>query len=585
MANIITRHKKFFFFFLIIILSGGYFLFGPSGKSASATVYTYGTAFRGNIVQSVSGSGQVAASDQVDVKSQVAGDIVAINIIEGQSVRLGDVLARLDAADAQAAVEAAQANLENAKLTLQQASQNNSQSLAQAQQALQSANDDLAASRSSLSKTYEQAFNTVVSAFADLPTVMSGLSDIISGSSSIVVQSSGTYLNYYQDQIRLYGSSLSSLLDVSSTYMIAKDSYDSVLEEYKSASRYSDPAVISKMVDDTYDATKKISNAAKALINLIQQYQDAASNNGSPVQSFSTTHLASLNSYASQVNTHLLNMISIQQSIKSALQSVESAKNAVDQKTQSLNTLQSLTNQISDQSQQIIVSQKETALADAKETLSDYTIRAPFDGVVATVDVKKGDTVGGDATIATVITNNQIAVVSLNEIDAASVKVGQKATLTFDAVTDLTLTGHVSAVDAIGTVSSGVVSYGVTIAFDTQDDRVKPGMSTTAAIVTNIKQDVLTVPNAAVKSNAGGNYVMVPSQPAGGAASGSSEDGVTVKQQAVVAGLSDDDYSEIVSGLSEGDTVVVKTATQAAAKTSAGNSSVLSRLLGGGGPR
>jgi multidrug efflux pump subunit AcrA (membrane-fusion protein) len=182
-----------------------------------------------------------------------------------------------------------------------------------------------------------------------------------------------------------------------------------------------------------------------------------------------------------------------------------------------------------------------------------------------------------------VITNNQIATISLNEVDAASVKVGQKATLTFDAVTDLTLTGHVSAIDTIGTVSSGVVSYGVTIAFDTQDDRVKPGMSTTAAIVTNIKQDVLLVPNAAVKSNTGGNYVMIPSSVASGAVSGSSENGVTVKQQTVIVGLSDDNYTEIVSGSAEGDTVVVKTATQTATKAST-SSSALSRILGGGGP-
>jgi Multidrug resistance efflux pump len=329
MANIISaikRHKKISFVIFVIILAAGYFLFGSGNKSAGATVYTYGTASKGNIVQSVSGSGQVAASDQVDVKSQIAGDIVAVNIVEGQSVRLGDMLARIDSTDAQAAVEVAQANLENAKLTLQQASQNNSQSLAQARQALQSAKDDLATSQSDLSKTYEQAFNAIVSAFADLPAVMSGLSDIMSGSSDIVVQSSGTYLDYYQYQIKSYGSSVSSLLDVSSTYAIAKNDYDSVLKEYKSVSRYSDPEAISKMVDDTYDATKKISNATKALINLIQQYQDAASKNNSQAQSFSTTHLNSLNGYASQVNADLLNMISIQQSIKSASQSVESAK-------------------------------------------------------------------------------------------------------------------------------------------------------------------------------------------------------------------------------------------------------------------
>ena len=196
--------------------------------------------------------------------------------------------------------------------------------------------------------------------------------------------------------------------------------------------------------------------------------------------------------------------------------------------------------------------------------------------------MKKGDAIGSNAAIATVITNYQIATISLNEVDAASVKVGQKATMTFDAASDLTLTGHVSAVDTIGTVSSGVVSYGVTIAFDSQDDRIKPGMSTTAAIVTNIKQDVLLVPNAAIKSNAAGNYVSVPTVLVAGATSGSSENGVTVKQQTVTVGLSDDSNTEVSAGLNEGDTVVTKTATQAASNASQ-SSSALSRLLGGGG--
>ena len=99
------------------------------------------------------------------------------------------------------------------------------------------------------------------------------------------------------------------------------------------------------------------------------------------------------------------------------------------------------------------------------------------------------------------ITKQKIAEISLNEVDAAKVKVGQKVTLTFDAIDGLSITGEVSEIDALGTVSQGVVTYGVKIAFDTQDERVKSGMSVSAAIITDVKQNVLLVPNAAVKSN------------------------------------------------------------------------------------
>ena len=580
--SIIWRHK-IISIIIILVLVGGYFFFFAGKKTAMATIYTYGTATKGDIIQSVTDSGQVAAVNDVSVKSQVSGTLASLNVVQGQSVKAGDVLAQLDSTDAQAAVDVARANLENAKLTAQQASQNNSQSLAQAQQSLQQANDSLTQSQNSLSTTYEQAFNSVVSTFADLPTVMTDINNLINGSSNTVVQTSGTYLNFYHDQIISYGSSTSSLLDLGSTYTTAMNSYNNVLAEYKSASRYSDPAVISKLVGDSNDAAKKISNAVKALMNLIQQYRDAATSNNATVQAFSTTQLATLNGDASTVNSHLVDLLSTQQSITTAIQSVTNAQNTVAQQTQSLNTLQNLTTAINDQSQQTTIAQKETALSDAQQNLSYYTVRAPFDGVAASVaDLQKGDAVGGSTVIAEVITNSQEAVISMNEVDAAGVKVGQKATLTFDALPDLTMTGHVSEIDTIGTVSQGVVSYSVTIAFDTTNDQVKPGMSVTAAIVTNIDQNVLLVPNSAIKSNASGNFVNVPVTAVNGATSGSSQNGAAVKQQTVVVGLADNNNTEITSGLNEGDTVVTNTTTQAAT-TSSSSTSALSRILGGGG--
>ena len=70
----------------------------------------------------------------------------------------------------------------------------------------------------------------------------------------------------------------------------------------------------------------------------------------------------------------------------------------------------------------------------------------------------------------------------MNEVDAAKISVGNKTTLTFDATEDLTLTGKVAQIDTIGTVEQGVVSYKVKIAFDTQDERIKPGMTANASI-------------------------------------------------------------------------------------------------------
>jgi HlyD family secretion protein len=100
---------------------------------------------------------------------------------------------------------------------------------------------------------------------------------------------------------------------------------------------------------------------------------------------------------------------------------------------------------------------------------------APFDGILATFTAKVGESSG--SSVGTLITEQKVAVISFNEVDAASIKIGQKAKLTLMAITGLTIPGTVVEIDSVGTVSSGVVTYDVKIAFDKDDERVKAGMS------------------------------------------------------------------------------------------------------------
>lgn len=590
MVNIFSaakRHKKISLIILTAILVGGYFLLNPDDKNSNVTVYTYGSVSKGNIMQSVSGTGQVSVADQVDVKAKVAGDVVAVSAVQGRQVKAGEVLARFDSTEAQKNVRDAQISLDSSKLTLKKMLLDNTTSISQAKKAVKDAQDSVVTSQSDLDKSYEQAFNTVASFFSDLPTIMAAMDDIINGSNSSVVQTSGTYFNYYQDQINAHGGLLLSTQNIGLAYQAAKSSYNTSLSDYKTLSRYSDNSEISKIVGESYTAAKDISNAIKALSSFIQLYRDTLENNNISPQSFSTTHLSTLSGYLSQTNSYLVTLLTTQQTLKDAALAVNESLENVDEKKQDLQSLEDYTNPLNIQAQELSVSQKESTLSDAKETLTDYTITAPIDGIIADVSVKAGDSLSANEAVATIIANQQIAEITLNEVDVAAVKVGQKATMTFDAVSDLTLTGYVSEVDAIGTVSQGVVSYNVTIAFDTQDERVKPGMSVAAAIITNVKQNVLLVPNTAVKSNAGGNYVLIPVLPVSDqASSGNSAEGQSASQQAVVVGISDDDNTEISSGLNEGDTVIIKTAVQAKSASQSGQSSgsVLSRILGGGGP-
>ena len=248
-----------------------------------------------------------------------------------------------------------------------------------------------------------------------------------------------------------------------------------------------------------------------------------------------------------------------------------------------------MNNDLDVQSSELSVKQKENALQDAKDNLSNYSVYAPFGGTISNVAVKKTDSVSSGTVIATLITDKQVAEISFNEVDVAKIQIGQKATLTFDAIPDLTIAGQVISIDSIGTVSSGVVNYTVKISFDTNDVRVKPGMSVNSNIIINIKQDILTVPNSAVKSQNGASYVETfdTALPAPAIGAQGSPSLTPPNKINVVTGISSDTVTEIVSGLNEGALIVTKTITGSAttATKTTSTKSILSAVGGSGGPR
>jgi multidrug efflux pump subunit AcrA (membrane-fusion protein) len=159
--------------------------------------------------------------------------------------------------------------------------------------------------------------------------------------------------------------------------------------------------------------------------------------------------------------------------------------------------------------------------------------------------------------------------VSLSESDISDVKVGQAATVSIDALTGVELAAQVSSISPMGTNSDGVVSYDVILTLTQSNPQVKPGMSASASIVTAQASGV-TLPNAAVSGTGSLTTVQLLS-------------GGKTTSHEVVVGLRGDSHTQIISGLSAGQTVMVRE-TLPALGTSAGTSGTSSSgTLGGGG--
>ncbi len=265
----------------------------------------------------------------------------------------------------------------------------------------------------------------------------------------------------------------------------------------------------------------------------------------------------------------LLDSEDAQKSVRNAELDLESAQNKYDQVKKDYD--HDIATKYDKESQKIAVEQKKNALADAKEKLNDYYIRAPFAGVVTGLSVSAGDSISRTDILASVITTESQALISLNEVDAVRVKVGDKAMLAFDALPNVSIAGEVSKIDTIGQSSQGVVSYGAEIAFDSQNELLKPGMSISASVITQVKQDTLLIPAGAVKNDdSSGYYVEILS-------------GGVPQRKKVEVGMSNDTEMEIVSGLSSGDEVVTQTINSSNATSAAKTNTTSTRIPGLGG--
>lgn len=207
-------------------------------------------------------------------------------------------------------------------------------------------------------------------------------------------------------------------------------------------------------------------------------------------------------------------------------------------------------------------------------TSAKRTVVAPISGTVNAVNIKNGDDLSrlssssnSSAPIIIGDLSTLKAQVQVNEVDISNVSIGQKAMMTFSGIDGLTATGKVEKMDSLGTLTSGVVDYNVTIGFDSLDPRIRPEMSVSAAIITGVKQDVILVPNSAVKSQNGTSYVQVLS-------------GQTPQSVTVETGLSDNTQTEIVSGINVGDNVVTQTITSSASTTSTSSTTSAAKSSG-----
>ncbi len=630
---------------LILVASGGYWWYRSATQVTAQSKYVTTAATKGMLIVSLAGTGQVSSESQLDVKPLVSGKVLDIPVKEGQDVKKGDILMKLDQSDALKsvrdagqAVRDAQVSLASARLSFSKIKQPpqatsllqatnsvnqaqrdldtlyqgpNASDLAQAQAQIQSAQQNVKPSADGKTpQVIRNAYDNEVAVFkAMLPTLTTSLSD---ADNILAIDNTGANSGF---------ASLLSVLDQSQKYQ-AIANYTVAKGAIQLAKTVIDPLVLQNEDPKKIDGVGATLQDALEKTAVLLSFVSTSLSSTLTSSSFSQSSLDSLKNTIQSDRTNITSkqstLVTQQQSViqantsyNSSLISLEQANISMDRlnappdaKTvaaaeerlkvakQQLADLQAGALPIDVQIAQNSVDQRVTAVtaaqikySDIVQTLANYTVVAPFDGIVAKILVQKTDSASSGSSVVTMLTNQQLATITLNEVDAAKVKPDQKVTLTFDAIEGLTMTGRIANVSALGTVTQGIVNYTTKIVFDTQDPRIRAGMSVSASVVIDTRSDVVLVPNAAVKTSGSQQYVQfLDNVSPTGTASGSPVSG-TIRRQTVQIGLANDSETEIVSGVNEGDQVVIQIIAPSTATTPAATSNSAIRIPGitGGG--
>lgn len=210
-------------------------------------------------------------------------------------------------------------------------------------------------------------------------------------------------------------------------------------------------------------------------------------------------------------------------------------------------------------------------LDSQRKQLEDYNILSPIDGIVVEKNFKEGDTINSNTKLMSVANMDQMTfTVDVDELDIAKIAMGQQANITADALPDKRFIGEVTNIAVMGKSQNGVTTYPVEVTIS-EPGNLKPGMNVNAEILVENKQNVLSVPMAAVTKIRDKAFVFI--EKAGKEEPETNGSKLPGERKEVVVGINNDNYIEIISGIEEGEKIYIPI-------TSTGNSNNNNNVLG-----
>ena len=609
---------------LVLVLAAGGVVFIPKWRSTSASetsdLTQVFTAQRGNLVAAISPTGEVYAPRQADLSFDVYKiELTELNVTPGQTVKAGDVLARIDPTTLERAVIQAEADLTVAQDNLDKAQNPYTEldlaqaklAVAQAAVALEEAKENLEKVQNSVTELdLTQAKLAVAQANVALEEAQDNLASVKAGPTEAELASAEAALaaaeenqatllakpdpeaveqaKFKLEQARnsLWSTQMSrdSTCGASARGDVPKTSCDNAniqvanseisvrLAEvsYQDAQAPATATEIATAAAQVQQAKEKLEELrssptslelAQAEAQVTQAEYNVAKAQEALAELQAGPSPLELSQAETQVTQAEYNLAKAQEALaeleagpgklelSQAETQVAQAEYNLAKAQDTLAKTEAGPDPKEVEAAQAKVVSAQAALEEAQAALKAATMVAPFDGTVISVGAEKGDLVSSGTIIVTLADLSTLRVRAIvDETDISKVEIGQQVEVTFDAFPGLSFLGQVLEVPLQGTLSQNVLTYEVPVSLEGAEGvALKTGMTANLNIVGGRRENALLVPAMAVQQGEEGNVVMVQDTPQGPS--------VATRVQ---VGLSDGTYVEIVSGLIEGDRVLVQ---------------------------
>ncbi len=509
----LIKRRKFLssIILIVIILIGSYFYFNRN----KAPNYNIAIAKKGTVVREVSVNGRVKPAKNVDLAFEKIGRVFHVYVEVGNNVKSGQILVALNNDDTYAQLLQAQAGIQNAQATLDELKKGTRP-------------EDIKIAQSELDKTKQDLNNYYSGALNVLNDSYSKADDAVKKQTDSIFSNDESN----SPQLTFTSSDSQAQIDVQWQRTLVRDALNSWKSELDSLKINGSRDLIDQ----------SITNSQKRLSlfrDFLSRLQTAVENGINITSATIDTYKSNINTAKAEINTAATNIGNQEQSIASQKITVEKTKNQLN-----LKIAGSTPEQIA--AQEATVKQAEANVKNYQAQLEKTIIRAPFDGIVTKQDAKVGEIISQNTPIVSLMSNAKFEIeANVPEADIAKIKIGDATKTTLDAYgNDVIFEANVIKIDPAETLIEGVATYKTTFQFIKESELIKSGMTANLDILTDKKENVIYIPQRAIKTNNEKTVRIL-------------DKNKIVRETIVETGLKGSDGNiEIINGINEGEQII-----------------------------